>query len=344
MRFQLYPDYSPQRFQAVDSLRGLAAVFVLLYHLVLHFDQQFGFTHWQAPEWMELFRYGPHVFFMISGFVIFLTIDRMKDAKSFMIARLIRLIPVFWVVLLIASVVRVAWGPFTGHVELLDVFVNALFLQGLTDRMHIDGAYWTLLVEMTFYALSAIFIYLLGLGNRITWLLFGWSVVSFVGMLKWGTWDFPMDIFFAELMISRYSMFFVVGVLMYLSIKNGQLNWPQRLIMSYSIGIMLLAHPLWIGFTLNMATLVLWFAIKGRLDWLLCYKPLLWLGALSYPLYLIHQNVGITLMTHLRDAGISDAWTLTAAIALSLVLAQALYTLVEVPSRRYLRSRYLPKH
>jgi peptidoglycan/LPS O-acetylase OafA/YrhL len=72
-------------------------------------------------------------------------------------------------------------------------------------------------------------------------------------------------------------------------------------------------------------------ATTGRLQWLVS-RPLLWLGSISYALYLIHQNIGYWLIHHLTAAG----WSLTTATlaALALALAHALRNLVEEPSLR----------
>lgn len=341
MTLQWYPQHTGSRYDSVDALRGILSALVVLFHLVLHFDREYGFSVWTGPEWMEYFRYGPHVFYMISGFAILLTFDRYPNALTFLKARLIRLVPVFWVVLLIATAVRIGFGPFEEPVGLMDFVTNALFIQELTGHIHIDGAYWSLVTEMAFYGLITVFVGALNLRHKMTWLLTIWSGLSLTGLLIIGTTSGFSELMLKEVLISRYSMFFIVGILMYLSIKQGRLTWPQRMLMLYNILIIFLGYPMDIGLALVGTTAVLWLAITRRLDFLLAHRPLLWLGALSYPLYLIHQDLGVTLMYHMIDAGASDGLALACAIALSLVLAQLLYTLVEVPSRHFLYHRFM---
>ena len=75
-----------------------------------------------------------------------------------------------------------------------------------------------------------------------------------------------------------------------------------------------------------------WMATTERLQWLV-NRPLLWLGSISYALYLIHQNIGYWLIHRLTSAG----WTLPgaslAALLLALAIAHALRNLVEEPGQ-----------
>lgn len=332
----------PERFQAVDALRGIAALGVMIFHLSLEFSRNYSFSTWVPPEWIEGLRYGPHFFYVISGFVIFMTIDRATSGSSFFKARLIRLMPAFWVALVATSLVTYLWGPDLLKFELVDLFANAFLLQGFLDRPHIDGAYWSLLVEMAFYSLAALVVFVFKWRSRIAVVMWVWLVLSVILLLYPEYRPYPLSILSDELLIPRYSVYFIIGMSMYLGYKNGKT--PLNLKILTAIGIFLISlglAPLPYGVCLSGAIVVLWLAIKGRLDWLLVNRPLLWLGALSYPLYLIHQNIGITLMHFMIERGVSDAMSFMAACGLSLALAQIIFSLVEKPSRAWLTRRYL---
>jgi peptidoglycan/LPS O-acetylase OafA/YrhL len=73
-------------------------------------------------------------------------------------------------------------------------------------------------------------------------------------------------------------------------------------------------------------------ATTGRLQWLVS-RPLLWLGSISYALYLIHQNIVYWLIHRLTSAGWSLPAATLAALALALALAHALRNLVEEPGQ-----------
>ncbi len=78
--------------------------------------------------------------------------------------------------------------------------------------------------------------------------------------------------------------------------------------------------------------------LGGRLS-LLASPLLLWLGAISYPLYLVHQNVGYVVIHQLGLAGVGIEIAVVAATALAVLLAHVLHRHVEDPAQRWLRQR-----
>ena len=68
----------------------------------------------------------------------------------------------------------------------------------------------------------------------------------------------------------------------------------------------------------------------------LCVRPLLWLGGISYSLYLVHQHIGFVIMMKTAELGI-DPWTgFAAAILTAIMLGATLNHLVERPAQRAL--------
>jgi peptidoglycan/LPS O-acetylase OafA/YrhL len=73
----------------------------------------------------------------------------------------------------------------------------------------------------------------------------------------------------------------------------------------------------------------------GRLNWL-ARRPLLFLGGISYSLYLVHQNLGIILIARLTQVGVPDLLSAAIAASTCVALAYALTSAVEVPAKRAL--------
>jgi peptidoglycan/LPS O-acetylase OafA/YrhL len=67
--------------------------------------------------------------------------------------------------------------------------------------------------------------------------------------------------------------------------------------------------------------------------------PLLFLGAISYALYLLHDNIGLVLIRELMGAGAGYRIALVVALILVLGLAWSVAKLVERPAMRWIRSR-----
>jgi len=80
----------------------------------------------------------------------------------------------------------------------------------------------------------------------------------------------------------------------------------------------------------------MWFAVTDHIRFLR-WRPLVYLGEISYPLYLVHQRIGVNLMEALYRHGIPAAIAIAGATAAVGVLAVVIHVTVETPGRRYLR-------
>ena len=70
-------------------------------------------------------------------------------------------------------------------------------------------------------------------------------------------------------------------------------------------------------------------------------KILLFFGSISYPLYLLHQNVGYAIIRYLnQNLGVNSNVAILAAIATIVAVATAVARLIEQPSLRFLRRLY----
>ncbi|MEK4129105.1 acyltransferase [Solibacillus sp. FSL W8-0474] len=83
---------SKDRLTELDALRGLAALAVVIFHYTTRYNELFG--HEKSSYLNFTFGHmGVNLFFMISGFVIFMTLRRINNVKEFAIKRAFRLYP-----------------------------------------------------------------------------------------------------------------------------------------------------------------------------------------------------------------------------------------------------------
>ena len=80
-------------------------------------------------------------------------------------------------------------------------------------------------------------------------------------------------------------------------------------------------------------------AARGQLRWLEA-RPFVWLGAISYPLYLLHENIGWAVMLKLQALNWTAGWACAAALILVLALSDAVSRWVERPAMRWIRALY----
>ena len=92
----------------LDALRGIAAVAVVAYHYTTRYAEQIGHAG-GLPLSIAFGNYGVQLFFLISGFVIFMTLERTRSAMDFVVSRFSRLFPAYWAAMAItAAVIAIA--------------------------------------------------------------------------------------------------------------------------------------------------------------------------------------------------------------------------------------------
>ena len=346
------------RLTELDALRGIAALFVVFFHFTIF-----------RPEANYGFRFGVtgvDLFFIISGFVIFLTLSKTKTWQDFALSRLSRLYPVYWACVLLTTALIFASGLFAGnlppgHSDKIippgpwTIATNLTMLPYYFGVENIDGPYWTLLVEMLFYFLmTGIFLFkkldkIEIIGGIILLLLSVYSVV-----LK------PVSPFLYKIIsygipLANYFPLFLAGIVFY-KIKFEKLN-SYRVILI--LGCFLVQVSLFddgvrsYGYISQLEyalMLSLYFAIfilyvSDRLKFIV-NRTTVFLGKISYPLYLIHQfvSVGIIIPFFNGTLGI-NFWISSLLIALPIVilLASLLNSFVEIPAMNAIRNLYKRK-
>lgn len=315
------------RASELDLLRFLAALLVLLYHYATQINPSTqAFIY---PGLNSVFKYGffgVEIFFMISGFVILLSALN-KTPKQFILARMIRLYPAFWICvtltalfsLLGAKEQMVTWGQYFANLTMLSHFF------GIPD---VDGAYWTLYVELRFYFLVFLII-LLKKTQNIEPILGGWMLLTLLAIYL------NQPAFFRFFLLTNWSPYFIAGALFFLIWQKGSsyvrifglfvcwfiaiLTTLERAALEPAVVskpiVVLLVSVLFIIFGVISSR-----RISSRFS-----KPWIFiLGGVSYPLYLLHQNIGHLLYR----LGISELhpWILLIGVsAFIMLLAYGVY-------------------
>ena len=133
------------RIPELDLLRFMAAAGVVLFHAM----------NWPAHPvaFNAVSTYGSlgvTLFFMISGFVILMTAQH-RSGIEFVTSRIARLYPSFWIGVLLSTLALtfLAHEPPSPAV----IAANLTMQPHAVDQPYLDQVYWTLVVEMKFYAL-----------------------------------------------------------------------------------------------------------------------------------------------------------------------------------------------
>lgn len=340
-----------QRLDYLDALRGLAALSVLFYHF-------FGWK-WENTIYFHasafIFNGSDAVsfFFVLSGFVLsypFFKNDKPIALKQFFTKRLFRIYPAY---IFTVFLNYIYWNRQSFNLNLLnDIFYlngqqlwQELALVRGNHKFYIPG--WTLEAEM---ALSLLIPFLVILGrNNVKNLWFflpisiymGSSISIFIFHFILGTllaFYFPRIVAYDFKSHKWYKNRWIIstGVFLLFSIRQIDKISP--------IGPSLKNLFTFLGidffhFTGLAAAFIILFALQNKkMQKVLEFKPLLFLGKISYSIYLMHWLVVVYIMEHwekwlsyFSTPQITFITMLIVALCGTIILASFLYYLVERP-------------
>ena len=340
------PPQKSQRFALVDALRGIAAMWVVVFHVFA--GERLTKLEVMLPNWTAWVVHrgylGVTVFFVLSGFVIAHSLQRQSaDASSvgwFMIRRSARLDPPYWASLVLTIVIMRAGIPSFG-VLLAHVF----YLQDLLRLTPLSPIYWTLCLEIQLYLMFAL---LLAIAHRFR------SdstdrrslLIIFTGAALLAA-AFPLGLVHeatlpAGLFLPRWYTF-LLGAFACWAI-DGTIPRSTFYLYAAALG----AGAVHMGdvdavVAVLTSALLLEAGRTGKLRSWLNWRPLQFLGRTSYSLYLVHSAaIGVTLGVLHRLTPDTASWEfvwLLVALVSSGIAAWMFWRLIERPciilSRRF---------
>jgi len=323
-----------KRIQELDSLRGLAAISVILFHYTFRYKEKINseFDAWFTFEFGE---YGVQFFFIISGFVIFLTSRYVKNTFEFAFRRFVRLFPTYWTCLIISFIGLQSFGVEQLKVSNIDFLVNFTMVHKLLGFESVDGAYWSLVPELFFY----FFIAVLLITKSFKYL----NVISFLWLLGIALNYFTqLPVVVEWALILNFGMFFVAGM-HFFKIYSKEASLINYVIIALSYFVCIMYYPDTRGvITMTLLYVLFFLFVFGHLKFL-AVKPLIYLGKISYALYLIHQYLGYSIIDILNTQGFPSWSLLIIPLIFSLTMAWFITEYIEAPILKFLKQWYRSK-
>lgn len=327
------------RLVEVDALRGLAALAVVFYHYLDRHEETLG--HSGDPLfWAPWGGYGVQLFFVISGFVIFMTLERTQRPLDFVVARLARLYPVYWAAMVLTVGGVMLSGVPDYRPTIGQIAVNLTMWQSLFLVPDVEGAYWTLYVELCFYAVMLALFCLNQLRHIERWAMAGIAVTWFFWLGEWLRGDFGWSWRLSALFgrVIPEIPFFVIGICAYRLYRDVRAVRAVLLLLVALLTIALLRGRVETTVALlSVAAFGLIVADRARM---LRIAPLTWLGAVSYSLYLVHNYAGRSLIERLQQEGWPTNVSVLAMLLMAIGAASILTVLVERPAQRRILQWY----
>lgn len=351
------------RLKVLDGFRAIAILMVIGFHYFARWTppmspvNHYPYGEIGAQFWGFQYGYlGVELFFIISGFVISMTLFRCRTIAHFAWKRFARLFPTMLLCsaltfAVVSMLPQTAFHPalrdFLPSLSFTDPFIWSKLLGG--DFKAIDGSYWSLVVEVKFYLWISILYFSAGstrFFKSVAWLfgaLVSVSVLMQVFNLphRWG-----LDFIFALDALP----WFVAGIGFFALYRDhaSKIGWvllvegalallALQMVQSGASMAPVVALPLFYGLFLAMLLRPGWVA------WL-AYPPLAAVGVASYSLYLLHQDIGVAVLEVLK-AILGTSHPVLSILFVPLVIGALvgasllIYRYWEAPSKVFLLTR-----
>jgi exopolysaccharide production protein ExoZ len=320
---------------SLQLLRFLAAACVLLTHARGEYE---GLTLFGA--------FGVDVFFIISGFIIYVITD--KGPSNYLVKRFIRIVPMYWLFTILLSIIAFV-APDLLHSATFDIrhIISSLFFfpywtegTGFSPILKLG---WTLNYEMAFYAIF--YLSMLISHKHRGWIasLLIIFVISFFNFIS--IEEHSSFIFYS----SRTWLEFIFGILLGMNVRklltfNNNYFMP---IMGVGVAAYLFVYTSYIG-TLGLPRYLYWgvpafimvvsmLALEHKFDKLSISQKqiIVWLGEVSYPMYLMHIYV-IAALHRVIFPSIDFIYLFVASLLLTVIVSSLVSVLFDKPIRNIL--------
>lgn len=328
----------------IEVGRGIAALSVVIAHF---WRGPYLTGRWQFLSPEQFGSYGVEYFFVLSGFIICYVhrrdIGEPRRIGTYAFRRLTRILPTYYLVMAVSLLLNqtLSAPQFRHHVDLAFLLHQIFLLPGEPGLF--IGVGWTLQHEFLFYGIFALAILSAPLG-LIAFL--GWMAAVAINFILNG--PPPGQIHTAlGILLLHYNLDFLIGACIALATIEGRI----RACTIAMAGIALLI-VLWI-LVAGGSTAASIFLLKAIFAALLClavilslrgvkpWRPLVYLGALSYGLYLTHVTTEVIIHAIFKRTHMAaeDSWMVFfLSVLAALIAAAALYEIFEKPLMKWMHS------
>jgi peptidoglycan/LPS O-acetylase OafA/YrhL len=331
------------RLALIDLLRFVAAISVVFFHYGFRGERGAFVPPLHLREAVTAHAsyggMGVYLFFVISGFVIAYSAEG-RSAFVFAASRFARLYPTYVLAMTITALVL----ALSGGVSISQYVANLLMFPKLLHQPMVDGVYWSIQFEVLFYAWVFVLV-LAGVFERWSQVVVAaWMVIAALNL--WVIRSGALSMLF----ITQYAGLFASGIMLFRIRHEGWRVINTVLLAAAMVLAGLAAHQEMLEtlalynapFSPTMFTVILVliyvamiFATQYR-DEVRLAGLMVAVGALTYPLYLLHQMIGyrlITVFVGVVPSGL--ALIVTAAVMMVLAfLVQRLFERPVVPAVR----------
>jgi peptidoglycan/LPS O-acetylase OafA/YrhL len=307
------------RLEGIDILRGLAVGFVIIYH----FFELLGLQqHFLYPYVFSMGQLGVPLFFVISGYLIYRSVDYSISRKgiksgviSYSLHRLFRILPAYYINFIFVFILAYfvlgtmdTWSfsfikrQIVSHLTFTSYFIYK------SSGLGINGAYWTLSIEMLWYMVVPFFFIFIK-KDRYYFVIIAMAL-CYILSIDFKLWDSYLNLnsgqanylpmhYYLYFQLLTQILYFISGIFIYkymIQFKTlKKFNLMIFFLVIMFIFFIFSSHVYFINIfiikmfvTLIAVSLMFILFYNRKLNFL---HPLAWLGKISYSLYLWHMPI-----------------------------------------------------
>ena len=341
------------RFAGLDALRGLAALGVLFWHYGAHFGET-PLAAWLSPFYTAGL-YLVDVFFVLSGFLLGTLYREPSIWRAFLFKRITRLFPLHWMTLLVVAVLQLGYTQITGtgfiytHNDLQHFFLSLGLMQfvGFQQGFSFNGPAWSISVE---WLVNLIFIVLLCLprlrGALTTLLIIGSAVCLWFGAGRViesnPLWDW-LDPALMRGVFGFFTGVLLVGIMPSKSAASrmwdgmGLAAGVALLVFMNSRGLQQMSGLDFAVVGLAVPAMIAGFIHGDALVKVSQWRGLVWLGEVSFSVYLWHFPIQIVMgliVASGTEIPFTSPWVLGGFVVTCYVVGHLSLVFLEKPAQR----------
>ncbi|EBA15010.1 predicted acyltransferase [Roseobacter sp. SK209-2-6] len=344
----------PTRLSVFDGLRALAVLAVVFFHYFQSYPKFYPYGDTLLP-WASYGNLGVHLFFIISGFVIPISLLSGGGGARFLLKRFLRLWPALAVcsalTFLVMQVLSTDFALFarreiTAFVPSLTFTRPEIWPGSFALDNYIDPVYWTLAIEAQFYLIIAALFAMLGRQRFCERGAFCLLLAQFSLSASESFLPGMMPKIYYRFLSSEYLHLFAAGMLFSQIYQEGVKTRSLALLLwSFAVSQYISEGLVQASVLAGIYLLVLACALRLRFVQWLGSWPLATLGLGSYSVYLLHNNIGNALISLFPPGAHSAVYLLCLAgiFALILLISACVYLWVEKPAQALARRWAKPK-
>lgn len=333
------------RIKHLDGMRGIAILLVLFFHTFVRWPDLLPFV--EQTKDIFLFKYG-HIgvrfFFIISGFVIFMSLDKTASMGAFFKKRWLRLFPAMFIaslfIFLTAHFFHERPAGIPNLINLIPglTFVSPEIIYSIFGiRIEgLEGAFWSIYVEVMFYIFSG-FVYFVFGRKVFLKTLFVTALIPFSLFHFFHQTLNDSALKFTVLVGFDAYIWFYIGCFMYEKINKRNDTIDNVMMVLAVVGCLYVAsNNIMLLIITSSIIFIFCFSFYSELiRKMLTNRGLLFFGFISYPLYLIHENMVVSATIKMMKAVDFGAYIiLSPLIPLLMIFVFAYVIAVSEPKAR----------